>query len=572
MTRLIRSFWRFVLSKGSFFLLPLCLTLLSPAAFADNDDENAPPRPAPRGGTDEEDVANPRYVGEKYQRPLITFLGSRGIIRRFPRGEAQRIEELIRQTIEGSRFLGIKIPTTRGSLNQHVQAMIRVISKRAMGIAKMRAEWDSSFRGYNITMDMLKGIENLSFMYWLDFRRFQPMASDPKQFDIDIMMTVLRLEVFDCSGATKSRGGEYARACEGKGMGEMTGFAKPYKVFRGQSSAGGELLKSFMQEASRQATGGLFDAVKASQGNLSAVERAALQAGYLLSQQIARDPHLGFYTPVVNVSPTRVKFNLGLKEGLKINRGFDVYVRTTKGSLIYRGHVRVRSVGDNREKMVGNERVRVDPKAPLFSEAEQLIEAGSGGIMKGMLMYERPYRAWSLTFGLGLLGTGSSNSNLAPFPEGIGAAVPFPVIQGSLMAPSLQFGGLYDLSSTFNINEVYLSAVIDVGFAFAGVGENSTFAIPFTLHVGLIKRFHLRRFAFIAGARLGIGGFATGLNFFSTLGGEIILGVEFMISPEWTIFLHTGMRAHWVGWESDTSFWGGYVAPNAMIGFSYAAF
>ncbi|MCK6511604.1 hypothetical protein L6R29_16735 [Myxococcota bacterium] len=514
-----------------------------------------------------------KYVGASYKKPLITFLGSSGIYDS-GRERGLRIEELVRKIVEGKRFVGIKIPISQDNQDQFVQKMVRVVSQRAKGLAQMQAEWDSSFRGFNITSGLLNAIQNLSFFYRLDFVQFQPNSKDPQQFDFQVNMIVHRLEVFDCRASNQQRGPDYKAACEGKQESDYAGVAKPYKTFKANSSAGEQVFRAGARMVSQLATRGLMkdDAMSMAEGqNLRPFERAALRIGSLLQGDMSLDEHFGLYNPVEFASWSRIKFGLGKAEGLKLNRGFDVYVRTTSGKLQYRGHVRVRSIGDNRMKMEGNERVRVSPNAPLFSEADQLIVQGQGGIMKGMLLYEHPYRPWTAYFGLGLLGAGSSG---VPYKNGVGGAVPFPVVQGSLMAAGLQLGGSYDISDQIGWDEMYVSLVIDAGFSMAGNPEQpQQVIIPVFIHAGLMKRFYFRQLAFVMAVRLGLGMYLGG-DFLATLGGEVMIGLEYLISPQLSIFLHLGGRAHWVGWDrligGDIAGQGAFFAPNALLGAHYS--
>ncbi len=517
-----------------------------------------------------------KFVGESYKKPLITFLGSSGIYDS-GRERGLRIEELVRKIVEGKRFIGIKIPISQDNQEQFVQKMVRVVSQRAKGVAQMQAEWDSSFRGFNITSKMLNAIQNLSFFYRLDFVQFQPNPKDPKQFDFQVNMIVHRLEVFDCRASNQQRGEDYKAACEGKQESDYAGVAKPYKSFKARSSGAEQVFRAGARMVSQLATRGLMsdDAMSLAEGqNLRPFERAALRIGSLLQADMSLDEHFGLYNPVEFASWSRIKFSLGKAEGLKLNRGFDVYVRTTSGKLQYRGYVRVRSVGDNRMKMEGNERVRVSPNAPLFSEADQLVVQGQGGIMKGMLLYEHPYRPWTAYFGAGLLGAGFSGARGVPYKDGIGAAVPFPVVQGSLMAPGLQLGGSYDISDQIGWDEMYVTLVLDIAFSLAGDPATPQQAIfPLFVHAGLMKRFYFRQLAFVMAARLGVG-MLLGGEFLATLGGEIMLGLEYMISPQLSIFLHLGARAHWVGWDrllsGDVEVQGAFFAPNALLGAHYS--
>ncbi|MCB9637390.1 MAG: hypothetical protein H6728_10370 [Myxococcales bacterium] len=552
----------------------LLLVSVGTMAWAQDDDDSSKKKP------EKKEEMGRKYVGSTYKKPLISFLGSTGIYDG-GRERGRRIEELVRKVVEGNRFVGVKIPTKREDMETFVRKMVRVVSQRSKGRAQMQAEWDSSFRGFNITAKMLNAIQNLSFFYWLDFVQFQPNSVDSNQFDFQVDMVVYRLEVFDCRDSNRNKGEAYKKACEGKQDNEYGGIAKPYKVFKARSSKGEQAFRGAGRAVSQAATESLTfglvsgDVLSAAEGqNLRPFERGALRVGRLLKAHMALDEHFGLYNPVEYASFSRIKFGLGKAEGLKLNRGFDVYVRTTSGKLKYRGYVRVRSIGDNRMKMEGNERVRVDPNAPLFSEADQIIVQGKGGIMKGMLMYEHPYRPWTFYGGVGLIGAGFSGERGVPYKDGVGGpALSVPILPGGVMALGLQLGGSFDISSQIGWDEMYVSLVVDMGFSMAGKAETQEFIAPVFLHAGLMKRFYFRQIAFVMAARVGLG-MLLGGEFLATLGGELMVGVEYLIKPELSLFLHAGVRAHWVGWDrlisGETDVQGAFVAPNALLGVHYS--
>ncbi|MEM1010364.1 MAG: hypothetical protein AAGJ35_15330, partial [Myxococcota bacterium] len=347
-------------------------------------------------------------------------------------------------------------------------------------------------------------------------------------------------------------------ACKGKSEEQYAGFAQKYKTFVADSKELNNAVKGIF-DAGKYLV--LQDLANVDLSKETPDQKAVKKMIYLFRQKMAKDPFFGLFVPVEYSSFTDLKFALGKKEGLKLNQGFDVYVRTTSNKLKYRGYVRVRSVGDNREKMKGNERVRVNPNAPLFSTAEKIIERGRGGIMKGMLLFESPYRAWSASIRLGVGVLGLLNID----PDG----------SRTFMVPMLQLESMYDLSPSWNISEIYLSFALDAGFFMAEEGRAYSSGFPFGVHVGLIKKFYFRQLSISLGVRAGISWLYSQYQSLAGIGGEGILGFDYLITPRWVLFLHLVGRGHWTGWNTILSgdaealsglMWSG----QALLGLSYA--
>ena len=469
-------------------------------------------------------------ISDDFHRPMIAYLGIGGRAFRRLRGQkAAILEDALRSHIEVGRFIYIKLPLGFGQEQVFLEKMIKIISVRSKGIAKMRAEWDAQFQGFKVTSKMLSSIQNNAFVYWLelnDVRYYKKKLLGSilsrgvalgDAFRMSGTIHLQRFKVFDCTKTNRQKSEDHRAACEGKKNDEFAGFLKPYKQVSATSDGSPR------------------------RGRLKAFTAGAQDLGKALFTELAKLPAFQLHTPIQRASFNSVYIPLGRKEGLKVGQGFKVFVRHMRGHLMYRGYVKVRSVGDNRMKLKGNRRVRVNPKAPYYSRAETIIVSKGLRLQKGMLVFENPKNG--IFFGGSFGFVPIQHEFFASEKPSLGIGL---TDRGTILSPTLRLYAGYDLTSAWGINELYVDAcadisLMDTAYDFKTIREQMM--LSFIGEVGLVKKFHFRRLVWLVGLRLGVGYATEGSSRSSLLvGGSALTGLEFFVSPSLSLMLRGGVR------------------------------
>jgi len=230
--------------------------------------------------------------------------------------------------------------------------------------------------------------------------------------------------------------------------------------------------------------------------------------------------------PIIEVYRNAVSFELGTKEGVKLDWGFKVYeqVLNAQGKLVerYVGYVKVRKVGNNKKI------------PPEFSRAQPII---GSGFDKGMLVREFPRLGTDVLFRtlympvsgkFGLEGSGSFCVSL-----------------------SCQ----YDLAPLFGIpifSETWTNLELIMGMSLVkvtGWGDNQTSRFS-GIELGLIKKFYFNRIALVFDGEIGFSVLSIenedtdDETSFGALGMSFIGGVELAVLPELNFGLRGGLRMY----------------------------
>lgn len=240
-------------------------------------------------------------------------------------------------------------------------------------------------------------------------------------------------------------------------------------------------------------------------------------------------------TPIKESSFNTVRFNLGKKEGLSMDCGFDVleYVETKTDEIRQKkaGYVKVRKIGDNKREI-----------NPELSNA-QIITGWS--LEKGMVVKEHPLADVSLSLKYGY--------------------IPFHIDSGSMW-------GIYVEGVTTNAPTITLEIEGDIGaisknpifseswlsFGFTGsltrvkcrtlyTGKEKVSGGILGMAMGIRKKLYLRRFAPFLGLRGGFIHYTMGSPYDTTgsfdiyeWGIEPLGGLELFISPEFSLGVYAG--------------------------------
>ncbi len=472
----------------------------------------------------------------RYTKPMITYLGMEGAAcRGLDNDLLLKMEQLIRKEIETGRFIYIKLPMKSGEVHQIAQKMVKIVAKKSISIAKMRAEWNSQFQGFDVTSEMLEAIQNQSYFYWIKlseitFQDVQPtwlkvLFGGPSlhylQARIKGSLFIHKLHIFDCRPSNRQKSPLHRRFCRGKRDSDIAGFSKPFKKLNIDTEWYALPFKR----------------------KRKALLAAAQKFGQLAVKEMTKLPDFQIHAPIMKADLGKAYIPLGKSENIKLNQGFKVYVRGPKGKLLYRGYARVRSIGDNRLKLEGHRKVRVNPNAPLFSTLQPLIVAGDIRYRKGMMAYESLSSGFSSGFYVGMasLAFDLLDRTTAATPSKASIGMPDPLFKDNFLSPLLQFDFIFDISHSSGINEFYFTLLFEL--LFSDFAPEQSFIFPATLSFGLTKKFFFRQLALNLGFRLGL---STSISnkYRLTVGGEVFTGLELLITPSFSFVLNLAMKLH----------------------------
>lgn len=451
----------------------------------------------------------------RFYRPMIAYLGMEGPgLRRLFRRKRRVLEAKLRKKIQASRFVYLNAPLGVQQMDQLVETLVQMISARSKGLAKMRAIWNSRFQSYSITSEMLKSVQNASFLYFFEIFSHKtspvtvPLLGRYYRTTFRAKMHIHRFVIFDCRASNRRLSARHARACEGRSPQEYGGFVKPFRIIKTEASGMPKKRRASSFVAGAEALGDAF------------------------FKSMATLKEFKLHAPIAKVGFEVVKLPIGKKEGLKVNQGFYVYVRHVRGHLIRKGYVKVLQVGDNRMTMNHDGRkVRLNPKAPLFSTAQIRFTERGLGLNRGMMAYEDPQ--------IGL--------TLNAFPSALYSLLAKD--DDPLIVPGLHLSLDIDLSDKTGVSDFYLTTGIDLAI---------NLRLPIYLSVGILKKFFLRQFGFVVGIRGNVGYML--LGGFYAASGDALVGFEYFLNPSWSIMVRGGFRAAYPLTQ---------IGPWAALGLSY---
>ena len=352
----------------------------------------APVRPAP---------VLQRKFSARYQRSMIVYVGIEGPgLRGLGSARRSQLVDSIRKQIESRRFIVLSVPIGKARRGEVVNTLVKAITLKSQGIAKMRTAWNSQFQGYPITSAALKAIQNASYLYFVELLEVRGTKFSNAKAALNLAMSLLgqslpdtpptyayhmrarlhihKVAIFRCTQWMKKKGGSYYTACRNKMLNEYSGFVYPFKTIDTKILGVPRL-------------------------NWNDAYAAALQVlGRSMLKKLGKFKDFNLHGPVTKSQLENVWFKLGKNEGVKLGTYFRIKERRVGGKLVERGLVKVTQIGDNRMKMVNQRKVRVNPKAPLFSMAQIVSTNGTFYLRRGMMAYEYPMTGMSIGFFPGL--------------------------------------------------------------------------------------------------------------------------------------------------------------------------
>ena len=303
----------------------------------------------------------------------------------------------------------------------------------------------------------------------------------------------------------------------------------------------------FSYEVRAKSPSNAFVSVVDYKGNISPQDSAFMFAvpGLVSSFDMALREIFKLSAPVVEASFNSVKFDLGKREGVLIDDGFDIYefVETITGEIKKRnvGFVRVSNVADNRYKKE-------------YSSAQIIIGSifGSGVIQKGMLAEERPRFPFDFVFGLSAFPVKVSSVDFYNFPLSAGVMDTVKIKKVSPFA----YVGHFDINVNFgkaiNKSQLWFILSANVGVLPLDVnffGNDVKSGLYGNFSIGLMKKIYFRRLSVAFESRVGVANFKFSAKESSNrdtieyalslrkwlLQGGVGTGIEFVINPDLNI-------------------------------------
>ncbi len=503
----------------SLFLLPLLLAApvaASASAFAAAAPEDGPPAadaampkvPAaaetpPAAIPAETPAETPKDAAKElgkdasvatYERKSISYLRT---VRRakVPDEFYAGVVRAVRESVELPRFDYNDISHLEALTPQEAAAAVReYLDAVKVERAREQGEYDLRFKDVVITGADLRRIADSAYLYQPSVDRFSLQRKRIVQYVNGKQVVSLRW-VAAVSVSVRFYRVDFAR-----------GRAVEFKVLR----------------ASGDGSAGVGYGISHNQARREAVAGALGSIATVLRRDVRAVEEFKLLTPVSAAGFNGVTFALTRREGLALDQGFWVYDYFTDGRRQKAGYVKVRRVGDGEKR--------------LDSDAENIAVSNGWRLEEGQLLEENPQIGVTL-----LVDGGVQRYRLQDAPAlGVGDAT-------TGIKARIEAG--YSLAQATRVSELYgtLGLHFLAGGGFTEVGGE----------LGLDKRLYFRRLVLVPGARLGYlksyfdfpGATAPEIDPWATytassFGVTPRLGVEFFLSPAFSIGARAGYRAY----------------------------
>ncbi|HAA58745.1 MAG TPA: hypothetical protein DCE42_28545 [Myxococcales bacterium] len=452
-----------------------------------------------------------------FQAPMLVYLGMEGKgLDGLPTHIHSFLEQHIRKTVELKRFLHIK--ANKKTLNDpaYRQQVLKQIVRRSFALAKQRASWSSQFQAPSITMEDLRNVQNNSYTYKIIFP-YKERHWWERRFVIEIGRWV----IFDCSPANRARGKRFRQQCEGKKERTFVGFQRKQTTLTFKISLHtSERLEGLRPE-------------KRKEQYLAYLRSSLLNKLRRVFPLVSVVSHANFHD---------VYIPLGKREGIKRNQLFKLYELHTQGYHLYRGLVKIRSIGDNRMVFKKGRRRRVRSDVPYYSRAQIFMTEGTLDIRKGMVLKETPVMGWNIGLLVGMVPLYSELLQRDTANQGL------PLTDTLHLGLSLILSIGFDLSHKTGWNELYGDVQLEMT-TWKVSGASFSAGPSFIGGFGLLKKWNFRQVYWSVGARANIGlmsstNTSTESTFDTLLvGGDVLTGIEYFFLQGFSLRLNVGLRA-----------------------------
>ncbi|MBW2703848.1 MAG: hypothetical protein JRF33_23765 [Deltaproteobacteria bacterium] len=453
------------------------------------------------------------------------------------------IEKAIRPGIELKRFDYNSVDIRSfGSLDAFVQALRQYVEKRANDRAAAEAEYEDRFKSARVYAKDVDRIMNSAYFYDIKVKGYQyrPVICYMQKKQVKTSNGKYKtVEELKCRGGTPSSHKDRAY------MEVMLDLAvtfyhanlsdktkAPYTVYESLTGRNQERF-SYASPPARPRLGKNASSRQRSQANerhqramadyrarLPALQQKATTNGTgslarsmtaVMSKRMKGLSEFQLKTPVTAALSDGVEFMLGKSEGLGLDDTYDVTEFDAAGTKSLIGYVKVRDIGDATGQGGGT---------PSYAEKVKVHRNFVGGEQ----LFEHPMIGANI--GLHLVTEFTMKD----------------ILQGDNTEDiGLYFGaGLFmdwSLASSLNMSEFYLTLVGD--FLYLGdIGGTSVSLTHWML--GVKKKWYINSLVVVAGVRGGVSYFiidADGQDDLLGFGGDAVLGFEYYIIPEFSIYL-----------------------------------
>ncbi len=482
---------------------------------------------------------------QNYTRKSMTYVGigaSSGL--RITDEALTFIEKAIRPGVELKRFDYNAVDIRKfGSLDSFVQALREFVKKRAFDRAAAEAEFETRYKAARVYAKDVDRIMSSAYFYDIKVKGYRVQS---------VICRMVKKQVKTSNGKYKTvqerecRPGTPSSPKDDAYMEVLLDLAvtfyhanlsdttkPPYKVYSSLPArntarasypsppARPRLGKNASSQQRARANEQHRQAMAAYRAKLpdrkrKATEQATSSAARgvtaVMSKRMKGLSEFQLKTPVTAALSDGVEFMLGKAEGLGLDDTYDVTEFDAAGTKSLIGYVKVRDIGDATGQGGGT---------PSYAEKVKVHRNFVGGEQ----LFEHP-----------MIGANIGLHLVTEF-------TPKDILQGDNTEDfGLYFGaGLFmdwDLASSVNLSEFYLTLVGD--FLYLGsFGDGTSVSLTHWM-LGIKKKWYINSLVVVAGVRGGVSYFivdADGQDDLLGFGGDAVLGFEYYIIPEFSIYL-----------------------------------
>ncbi len=462
----------------------------------------------------------------QYLRKSITYLGitpDRGVS--VPEENIQVIEKAIRKKIELERFDYNAIDLGSAyTIDQFVKELREYVKKRAVDRAAAEAEYETRFKQARVLASDIDRIMSSAYFYII---RVTVYRNKPFTCPQDAILAAAQDCIPGQSGmlATVNATATFYRA-------NLTEEGKPpYRLIKTVKHKPVASFEPFESEKAQVAYDLRRPQLHKEAGQRATAEAAADLAKWL-SKEMKQIPDFQLKTPVTAALSDGVEFMLGKGDGVELDDTYDVAEFDAAGKKTVIGYVKVRDIGEAKGTGEGTpsygEMVKERRK---FVGGELLDEHPMVGMAVGV------HGVFEYAFSDVL---GEDKAGLYP---GFGLYVD------------------YDLASAVGITEFYLSVEADILF----LGDEH---ILFHGMLGVKKKWYITSLVLSAGARFGASYYLldeADAQLYA-IGGDAVLGIEYYIFPEFSIYLKAAFRYFTEPLSSENDLYEAELGANGSLG------
>jgi hypothetical protein len=467
----------------------------------------------------------------RYQRKSITYFGISADERVVINGEQIGIvEKAIRNGIELKRFDYNEVNLQQiGSIDAFVNQLKSYVKAAATDRAAAEAEYEARFKSARVYFKDIDRIMNSAYFYVIKVTAFSvsPFVC-PNELTQALLMK--------CTPGTSAMNAEVSATVSFYKANLTDESKSPYSLLRDVSwvpQAASESYESVPLPPPANAGRVVYDNYRAAlasynqrlpriqyEAGLKAASKASANLAEFLSKEMKKVPEFQLLSPVMAALSDGVEFILGASEGLRLDDTYDVTEFDAAGTKSLIGYVKTRTIGNATGTGAGTPSYAEKVKEKRgFVGGELLVEHPMVGLSVGL------HGVFELTY-KNLIPKSSSGETELGFYPGIGFYVD------------------KDIANLINWPEAYVSIEADMLFLLTDIDEKSWYLTHAML--GFKKKWYINSLVLSAGLRAGVSYYINsdygGDNTLIGGGADIILGAEYYIKPELSVYLKAAGR------------------------------